>query len=101
PDRFRELERAARSSAYMQAATACGFSLGTWLPRLRYNLSSLWWCPPGDLPALAWRAALVARSALGPAVGPLDTALRRQRDHLADRSPAVRRAVMRLRARPR
>ncbi|MCO5170970.1 MAG: glycosyltransferase [Planctomycetes bacterium] len=101
PAAVRELEAPARSCAYLQAATACGFSRATWLPRLRYNLLALGHCPPDDLPALLWRAALVARSALGPAVGPLDTALRRARDRLADRSPRLRRVVLRLRARDR
>lgn len=101
PPALRALEPAARSCAYMQAATACGPSLATWWPRLRYNLLALRHCPRDDLPALAWRAALVARSALGPAFGPVDAALRRGRDRLADRSPRVRDAVLRLRGRPR
>lgn len=97
PPRLRSLEAAARSSAYMQAATACGFSRRVWLPKLRYNLLALRHCPRDDLPALAWRSALVVRSALGPAVGPLDTALRRARDRLAERSPRLREVVLRLR----
>lgn len=98
---LRAVEDAARSCAYLQAATACGFSLATWLPRLRYNLLALRHCPRDDAPALAWRLALVLRSAAGPAVGPLDTSLRRARDRLADRSPRFREAVVRLRSRAR
>lgn len=101
PPEVGALEAAARSAAHMQAATACGFSLETWVPRLRHNLLALRHCPRDDVPALAWRLALVARSALGPGVGRLDTSLRWARDRLADQSPRFRDAVLRLRGRAR
>ncbi len=101
PPEIRSLEAQARSSAFLQAATACGFSRGAWLARTRFNWLALSTYPRDDVWPLVWRAALLLRSAAGPWAGPIDDRLRRARDTLCARSPRLQRLSMRLRARGR